>query len=134
MYSGHHLAEELAGGSLAQSPSGPHIRVQVPATGRREHQVETLFPHHHLLATTAAVNNCYVETGPVDIQSGAKNTNFSVRSRSRSRLKPPFFVWSRCRCRPNWVGAEVGSGTLGFPSRSRCRCRPKKWRLRNTST
>ena len=58
VYGGHHLAEELAGGSLAQSPSGPHIRVQVPATGRREHQVETLFPHHHLLATTAAVNNC----------------------------------------------------------------------------
>ena len=51
-------------------------------------------------------------------------TNFCVWSRSRSRIF--FWSWNRCRSRPNWVEARVGSGTLG------CLSRPKKWRLRKT--
>ena len=38
-----------------------------------------------------------------------------------------FVAWSRSR--PNLVGADSGSGTSDFRSRSR----PKKWRLRNTA-
>jgi hypothetical protein len=49
VHGGHHLAEELAGHTLAEPAAGPHIRVEVAAAGRRKDQVESLLAHHHLL-------------------------------------------------------------------------------------
>ncbi len=46
-----HLAEEMAGHTFSQAPAGPHVGVEVAATGR-EYQVDPLLAHHHLLHIT----------------------------------------------------------------------------------